>query len=128
MLETHGIITKGQFDRAERLISECRKAALLPLDICASDEKRAPENEQDLDAETPKKYAEIYAQIAAESWESYTPISFWDYQPYYIEMAVEKIDLKELFKKVCAEYHVIIWNAGGWSDLNSRADTLKRFR
>jgi hypothetical protein len=43
-------------------------------------------------------------------------------------MAVEKVDLRELFRKICAEYHVPIWNTSGWSDINSRQIFLKRFR
>jgi hypothetical protein len=127
LLEDHGI-DKSQFDAVEKLINDCRKDALFPLDICACDEKRAAENLEEPDSETPEEYARVYAKIAAESWQHYLPISFWDFQDYYLEEAVEKIDLRELFTKECAEYHVPIWNAAGWSDLNSRAAVLERFR
>ena len=39
-LENEGIINKGQFDRAESAINECRKAGYLPIDFCADDAKR----------------------------------------------------------------------------------------
>ena len=61
-------------------------------------------------------------------WRWYEPISYWDYQDRYIEMAVEKNDLRTLFENVCAGYHVPIWNAAGWSDINSRAALMQRFQ
>jgi hypothetical protein len=84
-------------------------------------------NVEDLDGEDPASYARIYVEVAAGCWTRYEPISFWAFQPCYVEMAVEKIDLRNLFERVCAEYHIPLWNAGGWSDINSRADLMKRF-
>jgi hypothetical protein len=40
ILEQRGLITKGDFDAAESLITECRKTGDLPLDICAQDDSR----------------------------------------------------------------------------------------
>jgi hypothetical protein len=128
LLENLHVVSKDAFKRLEYFINERRKDGSLPLDFCAEDEKRAAQNREDLDKESPKEYAELHAKIAAECWEFYDPINFWEYQQYYIEMAVEKVDLRELFEKVCAEYHLPIWNCGGWSDINSRAEVMKRFR
>ena len=36
ILERHGL-RKGDFDAAEKLITDCRKSGELPLDICAED-------------------------------------------------------------------------------------------
>jgi hypothetical protein len=58
---------------------------------------------------------------------SYDPISFWETQPQYIEMATEKIDLKSLFSRECRPYHLPITNFSGWTDINSRAAMMKRF-
>lgn len=128
LLEQYGVIGKSQFKRTETLINDFRKSGRLPLDFCASDEKRAPVNLTSPDEEDPREFAESYARLAADCWSLYTPISYWDHQPAYIEMAVEKIDLRTLFEKTCAKYHVPIWNAGGWSDINSRAELMARFR
>jgi hypothetical protein len=57
----------------------------------------------------------------------YTPFSFWDDQRTYIEVAVEKLDLRNLFEPVCREFYVPITNFKGWSDLNSRAAMMRRF-
>ena len=37
ILEQHGL-TKGDFDAAQALITDCRKTGDLPLDICAEDD------------------------------------------------------------------------------------------
>ena len=59
---------------------------------------------------------------------SYTPISFWDDLEVYVEVATEKLDLRNLFEPVCEEIHVPITNFKGWSDLNSRAAMMRRFK
>ena len=40
ILEEHGL-SKGEFDRAQTLLNDCRKSVLLPLDICKEDDARA---------------------------------------------------------------------------------------
>ena len=122
------MIGKGEFDRLEGLIGDWLKDGRLPLDFCADDDKRAPENVEDLDDPDPASYVTSHVSYASSCWKRYEPISFWQYQSYYLETAVEKTDLKTLFLDVCAEYHILIWNAGGWSDINSRANIMKRFQ
>jgi len=58
---------------------------------------------------------------------SYTPFNFWDDQKVYVEVAVEKLDLRNLFESVCAEFRVGIANLKGWSDINARAAMMDRF-
>src|SRR5712671_5550531 len=48
ILEEHGL-GKGEFDSAQKLINDCRKSGLLPIDICAVDVKREAENVEALD-------------------------------------------------------------------------------
>jgi hypothetical protein len=43
-------------------------------------------------------------------------------------VAVEKLDLRNLFEPVCREFCVPITNFKGWSDLHSRAAMMNRFR
>ena len=126
LAENDGLIGKDQFDKLGRLLGDWRKSGKLPLDFCSPDEKRAPVNLEDLDDDDPLGYATSYTSSVETCWEWYGPVA-WDFQQNYIEMAVEKNDLRTLFEKVCAEYHVPIWNAGGWSDINSLADVMKRF-
>jgi hypothetical protein len=127
MLEPHGL-GKGDFDRAERLINDCRKCGLLPVDFTAEDGGRAADNLPDeADWRSPEQYAEQKVRNALAGWHYYTPADFWDQQDVYVEMLVEKIDLKSLFLPVCEEYHVPIANARGWGDINGRALLMQRF-
>jgi hypothetical protein len=127
ILERHGL-RKGDFNDAQKLITACRKSGELPLDICAEDASRATVGLEQLD------HAHIDDEV--ESWidhlrnhahETYTPISFWNDLDVYVEVAVEKLDLRNLFGPVCDEFHVPITNFKGWSDLNSRAAVMRRF-
>src|SRR5262249_46479388 len=57
----------------------------------------------------------------------YSPFSFWEDQKYYLQVGVEKADLKNLFTKVCAEFRIPIANLGGWCDINARGSFMRRF-
>ena len=126
ILEEHGL-RKNDFDSAQKLINSCRKTGDLPLDICADDESRAFENLEYIDADDPEDYARGIVDELEEKHLYYTPISAWADQRYYVEVLVEKIDLKSLFAEVCGEFYVPIANAGGWSDLNLRGEIMGRF-
>jgi hypothetical protein len=128
ILENKGLITKADLDSCQDLITECRKTGELPLDICAIDESRGFENLEVLDETDPEKRARELISYIKTAHFSYDPISFWEYQDCYIQMVVEKIDLRSLFVTVCEEFHIPIANAKGWSDLNMRATMMKRFR
>jgi hypothetical protein len=98
----------------------------LPLDICGEDSKRAADNLEDIDSD-PRTYAADLLDYVRGVQDSYTPFSFWDDLDTYVQMAVEKSDLKSLFSNVCAEFCVPIANVGGWADLNVRAGFMQRF-
>ena len=117
LLENAGTITKGDLDAAQRLINECRKNGHLPLDICAVDDKRTADGLEDLDGRDIEAQAEWIVSYTERAPLTYTPVSFWDGVPVYIEMLVEKIDLKNLFAPVCEEYHVTFANGGEWNDI-----------
>ena len=126
ILEEHGL-GKGDFNSAERLIVACRKAGDLPLDICAEDGARAASNLEDLDDTTPEQRAADIVKSVRWRHLFYTPKSFWEDQPYYVEVLVEKIDLKSLFARECERYCIPTTNGRGWTDLNSRAAMMRRF-
>ena len=127
MLEEHGL-KKGDFDAAQTLINDCRKSGMLPLDICVEDGKRQAENLERLDDSSVDDEADAIVSSVAGRHRHYTPVSFWEDQPVYIECLVEKIDLKSLFGPVCADFNIPITNAGGWTDLNCRAAMMRRFK
>jgi hypothetical protein len=128
LLETQGVITKGEFGEAERLIARCRKKGLLPLDICAEDSKRAADGLEKLDSSNIAAEAAFAVDYVNQAHLHYTPISFWDDLDVYVEVAVEKSDLKSLFNRVTREFRVPIQNVGGWADLNVRAGMMRRFQ
>jgi hypothetical protein len=127
VLENEHGLSKGDFDKAQGIITDCRKTGLLPIDFTAEDEARSADNLEVCDDADPARHA---ATLAAQlrGWSDYRPVSFWDNQPVYLQMVVEKIDLKTLFLPVCQQYHVPIINARGWSDLNLRAGLMRRFQ
>lgn len=121
-------VTKGEFDQAEALISRCRKDADLPLDICAEDGKRAANGLEDLDEDDIEGEVEKIVGYLDHAHLYYTPFSFWDHLDVYLEVAVEKGDLKSLFSQVTDQFHMVIQNIGGWADLNVRAGMMRRFQ
>jgi hypothetical protein len=128
ILERHGL-RKGQFDEAEKLINDCRKSGELPIDICAEDQSRATIGLEQLDSnDIPQQVDSWVDHLRNHAHEQYTPDSFWDDLPVYIEVATEKLDLRNLFEPVCRELHVPITNFKGWSDLNSRVAMMRRFK
>lgn len=127
ILENEGAITKGDFAACQTLINDCRKRGVLPLDICCEDARRQFHGIENIDEKTPEEFAQFHLGQLLHVPQSYLPLSFWEDQPYYLQMLVEKIDLRQLFRPVCERFHVPIANAAGWSDLNLRAAMMQRF-
>ena len=126
VIEEYGLL-KGDFDSAQLLINDCRKSGHLPLDICSEDIRRVAEHLEEIDETSPKEEAERIVEYVLSAEDHYTPFSFWEEQDAYIEMAVEKIDLRSLFSSVCGPVHIALTNVSGWIDLNARAAMMRRF-
>jgi hypothetical protein len=110
ILEEHGL-AKGDFDVAEKLINDCRKRGDLPLDFCSEDEGRAGDNVERISSQNSEEFAEEWFDyLCNHAHKQHVPISFWDDLGVYVEMTVEKIDLKSLFQPDCKEFHVVITN------------------
>lgn len=141
-LEGLNVITKGQFDTAQRIINDCRKSGMLPIEICAVDENRSADGVHvysadgtDFENWASDKASSIKYEIdnvvrdATEDPASdYYPYDYMDFQSYYVELMVEKIDLVGIFKPVCKKYGIAISNRRGWGDINSNAALMRRFR
>ena len=123
LLEEHGL-SKGDFDTCEKLISDCRKKRLLPMNICAKDAARSWDGLEDLDDNHPEEFADWIVGSIKYRHSYYTPFSFWDDKSVFIMMLVEKIDLKTLFAPICNEFYIPIANGRGWSDLHARQDII----
>jgi hypothetical protein len=128
ILEEHGL-RKGDFDRAQKVINDCRKNGYLPVNFTVEDKTRNTDHVESLDSEDPDDYANFIVEHMIDNYIYWwSPVSFWENQNYYVEVAVEKVDLVTLFKPTCRNYNVPITNFKGWSDINSRAAMMNRFR
>ena len=126
-LEGFGLVIKSQFNRVENLINECRKIGFLPIDFTAQEEARKFSGVEEPTSEDPIQYLRKFLQATLECENWYTP-DWWDGEEYYIQMLVEKIDLKSLFSPVCEEYHISIATSKGWSSMLQRVEYARRFR
>ena len=127
ILEEHGA-TKADFPTIEKLFVTCRKSGDLPLDICAEDEARAAEHIEDVTDEDSEEFVRGWIEyVRDDACDNYNPISLWDESEYYLEMWVEKIDLKSLFSDICKRYTIPLINIRGRTCSNSRAGTMTRF-
>jgi hypothetical protein len=128
LLEHHGL-RKGDFDAGQTLITACRKSGDLPMDTCAEDVSRDTIGVEEIDScDVPNKVNGLIDHLANHVHETYLPISLWDDLDVYVEVATEKLDLRNLFEPVCRELHVPITNFKGWSDFNARARVRCRFK
>lgn len=129
-----GLITKGEFDRFEKLLTDMRKAGELDPDVIEPDASRIATEVSDFDAddETPEQQAQRavdYISTQLEGWaQSYYEHGYWDDLDYYVEMIVEKKDLVQIFGDTADRYNIRITNGKGDTDIHSRLAILKRFR
>lgn len=128
LMENSGAITKAEFDRVEALLNDARKSGALPLDICAVDSARSFDCLECLDTGDLAEYLKEITGMIERYFDYYQPFSFWDDKPVYLEMLVEKIDLKSLFEPICEKISVPIANAKGWPDIHVRAAMMRRFK
>jgi len=126
-LETERLINKDEFDKVESWINKCRKKGILPIDFTAEEEGRKFKGVEKPCANTPIEELREWIEQASESHKYYTP-DWWDGEEYYIQMLVEKVDLKTLFFPVCSLYHIPIATSKGWSSMLQRAEYAKRFQ
>lgn len=128
--EQLGYIHKGQFDTIVKIMKECREDGTLPLDFTARDISRSFDFVEPFikRTKTPKKFLLNYLKRFKEIAKWKDDYAFWENQPYYFMMVVEKIDLKTIFSPICKKYHIPIANAKGWSSKNLRFFLTKKFK
>jgi hypothetical protein len=129
-----GLITKGEFDRFEKLLTDMRKDGELDPDVIEPDASRVATNVSDFNASTssPEDYARWAVDDIGEQLKQWAAIhheyGFWDDLDYYVEMIVEKKDLVQIFRSTADHYNVRITNGKGDTDIHTRLAMLKRFR
>lgn len=126
-LEGLGIITKGEFNRVQNLINECRKNGMLPIDFVAEEDARKFDGIHIPDTESMNDYVRSWIETTLHAGDLYQP-DYWANETYFIQMLVEKTDLVSLFKPICSEYCIGIATSKGWSSILQRADIAKRFK
>jgi hypothetical protein len=126
-LENARLINKDQFDKVEDLVNRCRKQSLIPVDFVAVDESREFTGIEIPTSNTPIEFLKTFLQLPLVCEYDYIP-DWWDGEEYYIQMLVEKIDLRTLFEPICKEYHIPIANSRGWSSMLQPAEYARRFR
>jgi len=127
LLENHRLINKDQFDAAEGLVNECREKGTLPIDFVSEEEGRKFTGIEIPEEITPAEFLKQFleALLTCDKW--YTP-DWWNGEKFYIQMLVEKVDLKTLFEPVCKEFHIPIATSKGWSSMLQRAEYARRFK
>ena len=126
-LEGLRLINKDQFDRVETLINSCREKGYLPIDFTAEEEGRKFSGVETPSTDSIPGFMARYVNAVSECEKYFTP-EWWDGEEYYIQMLVEKIDLKSLFEPVCSLYHIPIATSKGWSSMLQRAEYARRFK
>ena len=126
-MEQERLINKDEFDKVEKLINTCRKKGILPVDFVAEEDARAFKGVETPDDETPLEYLKHYIEAPLYCHDWYTP-DWWAGEEYYIQILVEKIDLRTLFAPICEKFHIPIANSRGWSSIIQRAEYTKRFK
>ena len=127
LLEQEAVVTKADFDKVEKAINDCRQRGFLPVDFVGEEDARAFLGIETPDKQTPEEYLTAWLRDALSLEDYYTP-DWWKGEQFYIQMVVEKIDLRTLFNPVCSRYHIPIATSKGWSSLLQRAEYARRFR
>ena len=126
-LEGLNVITKGDFNRVQSLINECRKNGMLPINFVAEESARKFENVWVPTEGTPEENLIEWIKATLDAGNYHNP-DYWKDEKYYIQMLVEKVDLVSLFKPVCEEYNICIATSKGWASISQRAEIADRFR
>lgn len=126
-MESARLINKDQFDKVENWINTCRERGILPIDFTAEEEGRKFSGVEKPHEQSPIQEMREWIEASMHSEEYYTP-NWWEGEEYYIQMLVEKIDLKTLFTPVCEKYHIPIATSKGWSSMLQRAEYARRFK
>jgi len=126
-LEGFGLINKSQFDVVEGLINDCRKNGMLPIDFTGEEEGRKFSGVEEPDTGSCEQFISRYLNAVLGCEYYYTP-DWWQDEKYYIQMLVEKIDLKTLFEPVCRKFHIPIATTKGWGSIHQRAEYGRRYK
>ncbi len=111
-----GKIDKGQFDKFEKAINDCRKKGFLPIDFVSEDQDLTRRFHGIAKMSDPVKALKDLKGVVQDfvSTLPTTTTNYWKDEKYYVMMCVEKGDILNLFKPICDEYKVPIVSSKGW--------------
>lgn len=127
LMEQAGYINKSQFDKVDENINECRKKGYLPVDFVAEEDARAFSGVEKPSEGHLGDTLQWMLEDVLDGGKYFKP-DWWAGENYYIQVLVEKIDLKTLFEPVCEKYKIPIANAKGWSSILQRAEYCRRYQ
>ncbi|MBA7552442.1 hypothetical protein ES705_45003 [subsurface metagenome] len=127
-------LKKSDFDDGEQFIKECRIYGFLKPGFILEEEGHKVVQQPD-EIESVEDFVEGQYNMWQEaeeyyidSWQLYDGISFWDKQDYYIQLLVEKVDLKSLFMGICNKYKIPIANLRGSGSIEQKAVMAMNFQ
>lgn len=127
-LEQARVINKDQFNKVEEAINNCRKKGLLPVDFIAEETARAFSGIESPSTYTLERVVEWTLDSVLTGSDNYFTPNWWENEEFYIQVVVEKTDLKTLFEPICRRFHIPIANSKGWSSVSQRAEYARRFK
>ena len=126
-LEGLGQITKKDINTVGDRINDYIKEGLLPIDFTAEEEARQFSGVETPDDRTEAEAIKQQLNSVLEC-DNYYSIDWWDDEKYYLQMLVEKIDLKNLFYPICSMMHIPIATSKGWGSIRQRGIYSLRFK
>lgn len=133
ILEPFGL-EKSDFETGQIWINQCRYYGFLEPGFILEEESHEVKGQPD-ESESVEDFVEGQYNIwqeaeeyFSESWQLYDGISFWEDKDCYIQLLVEKVDLRSLFMKICEKYRIPIANLHGWGSLEQKAVMAMNFQ
>ncbi len=135
VLEPYGL-SKADFDWMQGQFNYMRRIGLIEPKFILEEEGHKVEAREDWDW-SPQEYVDDEFstwKTAKETFENCADsygsgrTSFWDNKKYFIQLLVEKSDLKSLFRDMCNKYKIPIANMRGWGSMEQKAEMARRFQ
>jgi len=127
-------LKKSDFDDGEQFIKECRIHGFLKPGFILEEEGHKVVQQPD-ESESAEDFVEgqydmwqTAGDYFKSSWHLYDGISFWEAQDCYIQLLVEKVDLKSLFMGICNKYKIPIANLRGSGSIEQKAVMARNFQ
>lgn len=138
IMEQYGL-KKGDFvGCGESWIRECRVLGYLQPEFILDDQGHEVTEEEEREASDKEGFIEVaYSgfqnapdprETFEDSWWDYYCTTFWEDKDYYIQLLVEKVDLKSLFAGICRRHKIPLGNLKGWGSMEQKAVIAKNFQ